>query len=668
MDDWRAQILEKFTPQVARLTLAADPDALLLEGTLLEAIRERGFEFLVFDDAVAFRFAYESGFRSRWDRGESADLVVALRARRHELAALPCDLLQASRQLSFGLAELFPNLSYPVVASLDRSDLDALYQAQARCGSSGYGDDATKDFALLHVFGIAPSLIRHGADLLRVLLQKHYRRQRLPNLLEYRLIQLLRRSGDFESWPLETIMPDREAFFSFLQERWPLFLDRLSAGIEEDVQDVGSTSDLAIEGHMDLPFDHDDVRIYIDNLFVEGMLSPVTHRSSDTLKGRWVTFGISTDPERDRSRRLDSLLDAAAKTIPSPDARHYDWTAFAYRWAELSLLWSETTTMVRADMNERMLALRREVDQLFLSWLERRYSGLHNQPPDPPAMLHHLPRFLGRRLSDASDSKIALVVVDGLALDQWIAIRNILAMHQPRFQFREDAVFAWVPTTTSVSRQAIFAGMPPFYFPSSIGTTDKEPSQWTRFWTDHGLTAREVAYTKGLGNGPLDRVREILSQPDLRVVGLVIDKIDKIMHGMELGAAGMQNQVQQWAEEGYMKQMLNALFDGGFAVYLTSDHGNVEAEGIGRPSEGAFAEVRGERSRVYSDAILRARVHERFPDSVAWPALGIPEDCLPLLAPHRSAFVRKGERIVGHGGASIEELVVPMVQVERIAE
>ena len=500
----------------------------------------------------------------------------------------------------------------------------------------------------------------------RSLLQKHYRRRRLPDLLEHRLIQLLRRNGDFDSWPLETIVPDREAFFSFLQERWPLFLDRFSGDPDDNLQDGGVAFDLAIEGPVDLPFDHDDVRIYIDNLFVEGMLSPVPHRSSDTLMGRWVTFGISTDPEADKSRRLDSLLEAAVDTIPSSDARHYDWTAFAYRWAELSLLWSEATTAAQSDMNERMLAVRRNVDRLFFSWLEHRYSGLHNQPPDPPAMLHHLPRFLERRLSDVDGSKIALVVVDGLAIDQWIAIRDVLATRQPRFRFREDAVFAWVPTITSVSRQSIFAGMPPLYFPSSIWTTDKESSLWTRFWTDHDLTSREVAYAKGLGTGRLDSIREFLSQPSVRVLGLVIDTVDKIMHGMELGAAGMHNQVRQWAEEGYLVQLLNALLDSGFAVFLTSDHGNIEAEGIGRPSEGAIAELRGERSRVYSDAILRSRVHEQFPDAVAWPTLGLPEDCLPLLAPHRSAFVREGERIVGHGGASIEELVVPMVQVERV--
>lgn len=113
---------------------------------------------------------------------------------------------------------------------------------------------------------------------------------------------------------------------------------------------------------------------------------------------------------------------------------------------------------------------------------------------------------------------------------------------------------------------------------------------------------------------------------------------------------------------------MDVLFDHDFDVFLTSDHGNIEAEGCGRPSEGAIADLRGERARVYPDQVLRSRVKEQFPDAIEWPTLGLPEDYLALLAPGRSAFVREGERIVGHGGISLEEIVVPMVQIERLAE
>ena len=665
MADWRDHIVKEFTPQIARVSLVADPDGLLLEETVVEAIRERGFELILFEDPVAFRFAYESRFRNRWERGESTDLVVVVRNGAHDLTTLPYDLAKAGRQLSFGLGELFPGLSYPVVASLDRGDFDGLYQARKGRELERLGDDATKDFVLQHVFESDPALVKDPAGLLRVLLRRHYRGQRVPRLLNDRFVHVLRKSRAFNSWPLETIVPDRRAFFSFLQERWPLFLDRLAISAGGGTGDDSGSFGLKIAGPAQLPFDHDDIRVYIDNLFVEGMLSPVTHKSGSALRGNWAGVGVLADPEADKSRRLVGLMETVGGTIPGPDERHHDWLAFAYRWAELGVLWLESSVASWSGLDERIVELRADVDRAFAAWMERRYAGLHNQPPNPPVMVHHAPRYLARRLLDDPASKIALIVADGLALEQWIVLRDTLVKQRPRFRFGEGAAFAWVPTITSVSRQAIFAGIPPFYFPSSIHTTNKEASLWARFWIDQGLAARQVGYAKGLGDGSLDEIREFASRPDIRALGLVVDKVDRIMHGMELGAAGMLNQVRQWTEEGFMAALLDVLFDGDFAVFLTSDHGNIDATGHGSPSEGVIADLRGERVRVYSDSILRSRVKDRFPGAIEWPALGLPEDYLALLAPERTAFVREGKRVVGHGSISLEEVVVPMIQIER---
>ena len=151
----------------------------------------------------------------------------------------------------------------------------------------------------------------------------------------------------------------------------------------------------------------------------------------------------------------------------------------------------------------------------------------------------------------------------------------------------------------------------------------------------------------------------------MHFVKLVVDKIDKIMHGMEMGTAGMHNQVGQWAKQPYLNKLLDLLLDHRFQVYLTSDHGNVEAEGCGRPSEGAVAEPRGERVRIYPDAALRGKVKERFPAALEWSTVGLPEDYLALLAPARQAFVQGKQRIVSHGGVSVEELIVPLIQIDR---
>ena len=670
MSSWRDQILKEFTPKVARLTLVADPDGLLLEEGILEGIRERGFELIPFEDHVAFRYAYELKFRSRWDRGEHMDLVVVLRSQASDLSRLPYDLLQAGRRLSFNLGDIFPNLSYPVVSALDRGDLDALYEAQKRHAPGQLGDNATKEFVLRHVFEIAPELIKQPSDLLRVLLRRHYRGQRIPADLDNRFIQLLSQSNAFDDWPLETLVSDREAFFAFLQERWLIFLDHEAAKVTSDIREDKKSYGLSIQGPVDLPFDHDDIRVYIDNLFVEGLLHSVPHEQAESLSVTWAGIGVRTATIEDRSRRLGKLIDSLEASIPPENAKHTDWFHFARGWAELKVI-SNRDCEVSEEHETWIEDLTRMVDERFLAWIRRRYASLIQLPPDPPVMVHHIPRFLANSLLSPNQSslqsppRLALLVIDGLALDQWLVVREALATRQPALRFREQAVFAWIPSLTSVSRQATFAGKAPIFFPNSIQTTDKEPALWAQFWADHGLTPNEVVYLKGLGDGGLESLSEALSRPKARVVGLVVDKIDKIMHGMEMGTAGMHNQVCQWAKQPYLNTLLDLLLDRGFRVYLTSDHGNIEAEGCGRPSEGAIADLRGERVRIYPDAALRTKVKERFPDALEWGTAGLPEDYLALLAPYRQAFVQEKQRIVSHGGISVEELIVPLIQIER---
>jgi len=77
------------------------------------------------------------------------------------------------------------------------------------------------------------------------------------------------------------------------------------------------------------------------------------------------------------------------------------------------------------------------------------------------------------------------------------------------------------------------------------------------------------------------------------------------------------------------------------------------------------ADLRGERVRVYPDATLRSMVKERFPTALEWEPVGLPDTFLPLVAPSRKAFIAEGQRTVAHGGISIEEVIVPLVQIEK---
>jgi len=225
-NSWCDPILQAFAPQVARLTLVADPDGLLIEEGILQELQAQGYELLTWNDPVAFRFTYETKYRTRWDQNESTEQALILRTEAEDLHALPDDLLQAGRHLTFTLGHLFPNLSAPVVAALSRSEFDSLFLAQHQHHPGKLGDNATKDFILRYVFEMTPELIKEPSDLLRMLLRRHYQAQYVPAILDERFIQLLQRDVRFQGWPLERIVPDREAFFGFLQERWPHFVRR----------------------------------------------------------------------------------------------------------------------------------------------------------------------------------------------------------------------------------------------------------------------------------------------------------------------------------------------------------------------------------------------------------------------------------------------------------
>ncbi|MCB0022929.1 MAG: BREX-3 system phosphatase PglZ [Caldilinea sp.] len=657
---WRDQIFQALIPGLARLTVAFDPDGLLDEEDVATLLRATGYSMLRYEDSLAFRHRFESEVRAKWESGDAArEALIVVPGDDNLAAQLPYAFLEEARTVTVGLADLFPSLSYRILAGINPADLDPLWQAVTLHRPEALGDESTADFILRHVYGIALELVKQASDLLHILLRLHYRNVQVPGQIDAYLVDRLQSKSQFQDWPLSQIVTDRELFFAFLQQRWPDYLSNITGSAIVSTKE-STAPYMTLSGPTTLPFGHDDVRVYVDNLFLEGMLHAVELEDPQSVQDSWAVVGVHIDPESDRRRRFNGLADLVEQSIPGEDSRHTEWLSFAHRWAELSALYHGGTQ--EDEEQARWQELAKHTDESFHTWLGARYAGLYNQPADPPVMVHHIPRFMARRLQEAPQSRLALIVIDGLALDQWHAMRDVM-QEQASMPLRESAVFAWVPTLTPVSRQAIFAGEPPFFFAESINTTDKEPGLWLRFWSDHGLTRGTVAYRKGLGLGNPEEIADLCSNPSTQVLGLVIDSIDSGMHGMLLGSTGMHSLVRQWTQQGYLAEVLATLRNAGFSIWITADHGNVEGTGIGRPQEMALANVRGERVRVFPSEELRNLTQGRIGSGDSWPPIGLPKDYYPLLASDRTAFILKGEQTVTHGGAAIEEVIVPLIEI-----
>ena len=415
-----------------------------------------------------------------------------------------------------------------------------------------------------------------------------------------------------------------------------------------------------------IPFQHEDIRAYIDTFFLDGSLKPIEQPDVTNLPA-WVLTGVVHDPKADAVRRFRALRQKFQAKIPTAEVSHRDWQQAAQRWAELVVLrWEWDEALEIADRHA-WTELQSRLEDAFAQWMLQRYGSLHNLPyHQQPVMVHQVPRFLAVERKRKKLSKIALLVLDGLAFDQWLLIRKILEGGDPALRFQDSTAFAWVPTLTSVTRQSIFAGEPPLYFPDSIETTSKERSHWLRFWEDQGVQRSGVELVTNL-DGPADpRVETVLANPRLSVLGVVWNKVDDIMHGMH--DADCRN-AQPCASVGVTRPFAAATRSSPSGrVCRLPDRRSRQRHGdraLGTPEKACWWRP-GANEREFTTALSSVK---KSPQSSRTRFAGRVMACHParhvLLAGDLKAFTDEGDEIVAHGGIALEEVMVPFVAITR---
>jgi len=580
--------------------------------------------------------------------GEAPRLLV--RTASTEPNTFPYDLLLEAggreEARSLALFAFFPRLAYPLLRELaqhDRTALSRLYTAyRAHLPSERLGKQQTQRYLLEFVYGVIPEAIGDPVELVRYLLRRYRLGQTPSPSLDALLLEHWQARPTLAALPLAALLRDSGALYQLLAAAWPAYL------VEQGFPVAAESNTLALT-----LFDDRDIQAYMDTLFLEGRLTPTRLREPTPVYG-WVQAGVffdQNDYDRERFTRLQAEL---AEALPVPTASYRAWLNFAPRWAEMLRLSDRVALSV--DETARFTALHEAVEARFAVWLSDHYAPLATLPPIPtPALGHQVAELLAHQVRADARERAALLVLDGMAWDQWLVLRDTLDL-KPETQ---NSLFAWLPTLTPISRQAVLAGLPPYAFADTWQRTDAEARRWQSFWAAQGLPPAATQYLRD----PAPETWETtLRDSRVRVLALVLTQVDAMLHGMRLGAVGLRQQVAQWAKQGPLSAMLSALQTAGFAIWLTADHGNLEAVGIGAPQEGVLVETRGQRVRIYTNEEFLRRAHEQVPQAVAWTPAGLPAGLHLLFAPGRAAFLRRGEAALCHGGLALEEVIVPLVR------
>lgn len=641
MSIWQERVLKKFSNRIP-IFIVSDNEEILRDDALNDMMLEQRIETLDFKDPVIFRNTYEKEYK---DKVLEKKTTLIIRVVDNQFNVIPYDVFKRAIQLTLTAKDIFPNVQSEVLRDIPRNLYPAIDSVHSHCLFASVNE--TVDFLLQELFLVnIRSFIDEKSIVKAALDYVANRKDPIPDLFLERLANVASNHSTLNNTRIKELFSSEKALYQFLNQRWKKLIEEIDSFKEKPAIAERQLS------YSESLFKDIEIRNHLFKLFDSDILEVIKVKDSSKFE-QWMQYGIEEDAGM-KTEEIRSKLSILNQNYTEFQMK--DWLSFS---VDLAVLQNELQgSMAKIKEWDQKL---NKVNGCFEEWMLSKYNQLHSLPPVPrPKMVHQIPHYLTR----FSDKKIALLVLDGMNMSQWLIVKDVLTNHQLKVD--ETPVFSWIPSSTNVSRQSIFSGLKPYEFEDSIRTTNKENKQWREFWAENGIPENYVAYEKSLGLKKFNREDLIYSKnPSIKVYGAVIDVIDQFIHGARQGNETVYSEIRTWLQSDFLLNFITDLLNTGFEVFLTSDHGNKECNGIGRLNEGVLVESKGERMRTYSSKKLRDEAAKKYSDTIAWTDIGLPEDFYVLLAKGDGAFISKNNRIVTHGGISIEEVIVPFVKVSR---
>ena len=368
-------------------------------------------------------------------------------------------------------------------------------------------------------------------------------------------------------------------------------------------------------------------------------LTPLKNQTAQRILEIFVDRGFY------RVDRLLGRLDSLIYFIEGPARRQWQTIAgFESRWQDEQRTCRDAMTAARR--------LKDDLDMAFGRLLEGRYSDIVPGEILPADLFYQ--EFIGphRRTNTRHPKKAVVLLIDSMRLDLW---RELLrpALEQD-YEVEEKLGFALLPSETTVSRKAFFAGKPPASLPSSGRETDMFGALVSSF---HGTKVDLKELTKrrpGMAFGATAK------DGSLRVV--VFNFPDVLTHKVDWDPHTLQESQRHLLTE--IRALLEEVGSDAL-VFVTADHGHI-LQKRGAPVWIDSADV-GYRSAYLSNRVEGNDAAHVFQipaktlrhSGTGWYVFPRPGYALRSSSERSRRF--RPTANYRHGGMSLFEVVVPIV-------
>jgi hypothetical protein len=613
MSDWIDKYKKLVISSHKQHIIIADQDNLFEYEELQQAFENDGFKLITCNTALAVRLAFELEVRGASDKY----LIIAP----SNYFPLP-DIEMLVHFQALGLTKLFPNLDAKAIKGLSFNALCLLSNIKPY---EELSHDKTLKFLLENLYNVDFDTLSNSKA-----------KERILNAL---ITVLLEKNGindpltKFLSTITKPYFPalvtkglNKINLVNFIQEQWQSFVDK---------------------GNSDLDFNESLLNKSLGYLFAFGYLKPVNVSPNKyDLFAKPLKIGIFIDQQGHNDNELEGLIDYLKQQLEIIEDIADQWFKIIQIMAnaKLKYLLSENE-----DLKGSYQRIENSFNIRFQRFVDNTYGSLFSlsgvrKPVVVSRILEHI--------NAKPAKKKALLVIDGMNYWQW----NILgkALSNADINFTSNASLAFIPTITAWSRQAIFKGDKP-----DLSTDNsKEAKLFETYWLRQGVPSFQIDFKKFSVNEPI--AIESIS-PDTTILGLVCNDLDDIMHGSILGNSQLQTSTEQWIVKSKIVNTIGALKEKGFQVYITADHGNIEAIGLKnltlKDKLGALS--RGKRHLHFTNETLLDNFMELNTN------IEVGKKGLSLYLKKQEAFTTENSQVITHGGSHLWEVIVPFISINE---
>ncbi len=669
MKRWQGIILEKFKKRDMQSIVFIDKDNLMQDDYLIGQLQQRDYDVLNFAREVSFRNEFELRYRSKWDDGLKTKIVVIVQSQA-ETDYLPFDLIEKSEEVRISLMDIFPRLNYLVVKALDRKYYAKLFDAHhhlvAKDQNLRTSEKETASFLLRSVFGLDAIAIHTVEKLIGLLIEKHYSGMQIPPELQQQAIEELA-SGLRLTIDLGRAMEDSGYFFGWLNDEWIKYVEQFinSSYVEPAVN-----------------FAAQEINFTLDHLFSDGKLTKyqlTIQQKHDfeklEINQHWISFGLAFPYEKNSETNEASIaIDTYAfnarldQLVSVPDNRTLrDWLDIGYDFGQLAYQFTMMSKEQYELVSDRFKQTRTIINRTFAAFLKQSYSSISFFDDNKgPISLAKVNQYINKQRNEKE--KTALVVFDGMSVSQWYLVKDYL---QSKLEILtvENKCYAIAPSITSISRQALFAGGLPHQFSDTLFVTSKDSLRWSNFWRKKDVRDRRISYCHFKLGNDLAPIHEIVDSKN-EILGIVINFIDDLMHAVgssgKCGERVFFDAINSYMENSNLDSLFKELLEGGYRVYITSDHGNIAGIGTGLKVSNDTIETYAKRMVLFDKEQLAKDFAEKNNQYMLDAVSFYPEDFFPVYPQDEDMYIAKGECAISHGGLSVEEMIVPFVEIKKL--